>query len=310
MIAKPELLTTAGTIKEAQLMIESGANAIQIGGAKYGMRLPGDFSLAEINEMISMAHSQGVKIYVSVNKVMSNNDLAELPRYLSELQKLQADAVIFGDPAVLIAARHADFMLPLHWNPEVIATNYAAANYWASKGATRVFLSRELNSEQILASKSRINIEVQVQVHGITNIFHSKRNMVSNYYEHQNAEATAKAAALDTGLFLVEAERRDGHYPVYEDLNGTHIMSSEDICLLECLDELMAGNIDSFKIEGLLKTSEYNAAVVKAYAQVIDSYTSNPAAYEFNPDWLASIQRLQPQDRSLTYGFMYKQQVY
>jgi putative protease len=211
---------------------------------------------------------------------------------------------------VLIAARQANVKLPMHWNPEMTATNYASANYWANKGATRVVAARELNMEQILEIKRNVAMEVQIQVHGMTNIFHSKRKMVSNYRLHQGKDFVEEEVALDQGLFLVEEERKDGKFPIYEDRNGTHIMSCEDICMLENLHELMDGHIDSFKIEGLLKTTAYNEAVVRSYRQAIDAYAAGPTDYGFDPQWLEAIEQLQPEDRPLSYGFFYKEQVY
>jgi putative protease len=309
-VKKPELLVTAGSIEELRQLIKAGADAVCIGHVKYGMRLPGSFALEELNEAIQEAHKLNAKVYVVMNNIMHNDGLAELPDYLKQLQIFGADAVIFGDPALLIAARQAEVSIPLHWNPEMTATNYASANYWEGKGATRVVLARELNMEQVLDMKRNVNMEVQVQVHGITNIFHSKRNMVSNYRAHQGQEYSTEQFVMEQGLFLVEEERKDGKFPIFEDQNGTHIMSAEDICMLENLHELIEGQIDSFKIEGLQKTIAYNAAVVHAYRSAIDAYLLHPAEYVFDPRWLESIEQLQPLDRPLSFGFFYKEQVY
>jgi putative protease len=309
-VKKPELLVTAGSIEEMRVLINAGADAVAIGHAKYGMRLSGSFSIDELEQAIREAHEQEIKVYIVMNNIMHNAILAELPAYLRILQQFGADAVIFGDPALIIAAREAEVTIPLHWNPEMTATNYASANYWAGKGAVRVVLARELNMEQVLEMKVYVKMEVQVQVHGITNIFHSKRSMVSNYRSHQGKETVNQSFGLDQGLFLVEEERKDGKFPIFEDENGTHIMSAEDICMLENLHELMEGQIDSFRIEGLLKPCAYNEAVVRAYREAIDTYSLNPSEYSFNPEWLESIEQLQPQDRPLSYGFFYKEQVY
>jgi putative protease len=309
-VNKPELLVTAGSIQELRQLIGAGADAVCIGHARYGMRLPGGFDLEELRQAIEAAHSQAAKVYIMMNNIMQNEILAELPDYLKQLQIFGADAVVFGDPALLLAARQAEVSLPLHWNPEMTATNYASANYWAGKGAARVVVARELNMEQILDMKRNAVMEVQVQVHGMTNIFHSKRNMVSNYRAHQGQNYSTDQFALEQGLFLVEEERKDGKFPIFEDENGTHIMSSEDICMLENLHELMEGNIDSFKIEGLQKSVGYNEAVVRAYRKVIDVYMANPMEYNFDPAWLEPIEQLQPQDRPLSFGFFYKEQVY
>jgi putative protease len=309
-VEKPELVVTAGSIEEVRAFIQAGANAVCIGHARYGMRLPGSFTEDELEQAIQEAHAQSTKVYIVMNNVMHNEVLAELPNYLKQLHKFRADAVVFGDPAILIAARQAEVPIVMHWNPEMTATNYASANYWAGKGATRVVVARELNMEQVLEMKLNVDIEVQVQVHGMTNIFHSKRNMVSNYRAHQGQDASKHPYTLDQGLFLIEEERKDGKFPIFEDENGTHIMSSEDICMLENLHELMEGQIDSFKIECLQKTMVYNEVVISAYRQAIDAYSQNPMEYSFNPNWLETIEQLQPQDRPLSFGFFYKEQVY
>lgn len=309
-VKKPELVVTAGSIEEIRTLIQAGANAVLIGDAKYGMRLPGSFTSDELEEAILEVHRLAAKAYVVMNNVLHNDILSELPAYLRLLQQFAADGVVFGDPAILIASRIAGVSIPMHWNPEMTATNYVSANYWAGKGATRVVAARELNMEQILEMKLRAKLEVQVQVHGMTNIFHSKRKMVSNYRAHQGQEEPNRQFDLSQGLFLVEEERKDGKFPIFEDINGTHIMSAEDICMLENLHELMDGGIDSFKIEGLQKSIAYNAAVVRAYRQVIDVYSLAPSDYIFDPEWLAEIEQLQPQDRALSFGFFYKEQVY
>jgi putative protease len=245
-----------------------------------------------------------------VNKIIDNEMLAQLPDYLQRVQQLQADAVVFGDPAVLIAMRQAAPGLPLHWNAEMTSTNYETANYWGSKGSKRVVLARELNMDETLEIKSKLpHMEVQVQVHGITNIYHSKRSLVTNYEDHQGREQGA-SKGLEDGLFLIEQERKDERYPLYEDENGTHIMSSDDICMLENLHELIEGHIDSLKIEGLLKSPEYNEAVIKGYRLAIDTFCSDPENYVFEEQWLDAIRELQDPRRELTFGFFFKEQVY
>ncbi|MZQ86155.1 U32 family peptidase [Paenibacillus sp. 5J-6] len=291
-------------------MIEAGADSVIIGEARYAMRLPGDVKLEEISESVAWAHEQQAKVYVSVNKIFDNGSLEGLSEYLSKLQEYNVDGVIFGDPAVLMAARTLPKPLALHWNAEMTSTNFATANYWGRQGATRVVLARELNMEQVLAFKENTELAVEVQVHGITNIYHSKRELVKNYIEHQGKDASTEDRSIERGLILIEHERRDQRYPVYEDGNGTHIMSSEDFCMLENLPELMDGGIDSFKIEGLLKSAAYNETVVRSYRAVIDAYAANPEGFEFQQEWLDAITELQDPERELSFGFFYKEQVY
>lgn len=307
---KPELVVSCSSVAELKKLIQAGADAVIIGEERFGMRLPGEMKLEEIQEAVSWAHEQKAKVYVAVNNIFDNYSLEGLYDYLAALQNYGVDAVIFGDPAVLMTVRSLPKPIPLHWNAEMTSTNYATANYWAKQGATRVVLARELNMEQVLAFKAKAEPTVEVQVHGITNIYHSKRELVKNYIEHQGKVSAAQDRSMERGLFLIEHERRDQRYPVYEDSNGTHIMSSEDICMLENLPELMDGHIDSLKIEGLLKSSVYNETVVKSYRAVIDAYAANPEGFVFQQEWLDAIAALQDPERELSYGFFYKEQVY
>jgi putative protease len=307
---KPELLIGAGSIEEIGRLANAGADAFYIGDDRFGMRLTGNIPQERIGEAIRFAHDKGVKAYVVCNGILHNEVLPELPDYLRLIADAGADGVVFGDPAVLIAMRQAGVKLPLHWNAEMTSTNYVTANYWVGKGATRVFLARELNMDEVAEIKRHVQAEVQVQVHGMTNIYHSKRTLLTNYWEHQGQSAQGERLDADRKLFLIEEERKDEKYPIYEDANGTHVMSGDDMCMLESLHELMEAGIDSFRIEGLLKTIEYNETVVRCYRQAIDAFKADPGGYVFDEAWLEPIRELQDPDRELSFGFYYKEQVY
>ncbi|GGG83928.1 peptidase U32 family protein [Paenibacillus radicis (ex Gao et al. 2016)] len=310
MTYKPELLTTAGSIEELKRLMDAGANAFVIGEARYGMRLGGDFDPAAIAEAVKLASPRGVNIYVSLNNLMDNSVLDSLPGYVRSLSEAGVNGIVFGDPAVLMAVRAEAPHIPLHWNAEMTSTNYRTAEYWGKRGATRFVLARELNMDQIIEMKSATKLQLEVQVHGITNIYHSKRSLVNSYLDHQ--QDTGRLDQLDQhrGLYLTEDERPGERYPIYEDANGTHIMSSDDLCMLENVHELLEVGVDSLKIEGVMKSIEYNEAVVRAYRQAIDAYMADPEAYAFQEEWLDDIKAVQDPNRELSYGFFYKEQVY
>lgn len=305
---KPELLATAGNLEELERIIRAGADAVEIGDDRWGMRLPGSFAPAELREAIALARSLGAKVYVNVNNLLDNRQVEELPDYLKQLERLQVDAVIFGDPAVLMVMREHGIRLRLHWGAEMTSTNSATAMYWAARGVQRVIAARELNLEEIHSFKRNISIELQVQVHGATNIYHSRRRLVQSYLDHLGKERIE--TGRDRGLYLVEHERPELRLPVFEDVNGTHIMSPDDICLLEVLDELLQEPVDSLKVDGLLKTTAYNETVVRSYRQALDAWCQDPAGYRFNPEWLDAIRELQDPHRELSFGFLFKEQVY
>lgn len=305
---KPELLTTVSSLDELHRLIQAGADAIVIGERRFGLRLAGDFPLPAFEAAAAIAKEAGVKVYASVNRLMDNELAAALPDYLHALGQINPDAIIFGDPAVVMACRQAGLQIPLHWDGEMTTTNHASAGFWGRQGAVRAVLARELNLDQIEAFKQNTALEVQVQVHGATVIYHSRRHLVNSYLTHHGK--TGGDTGMDRGFYAVEPERPDLFHPVFEDADGTHIISPEDICLLELLPDLMEAGVDSFYVEGLLKSPEYNETVVRAYRAAIDRYVASPGDYGADPAWLASIQQLQDPNRELTYGFLFKEQIY
>ncbi|GAA0381758.1 peptidase U32 family protein [Paenibacillus motobuensis] len=308
---KPELLVPAGSLAELQAYLDCGADAFLIGEDKFGMRLPGNFTPAEIAEAVRIAHERGAKIYVCINILMSNELLKDLPDYVKQLGAAGVDGVQFGDPSVLQTVKELAPELKLHWNAEMTSTNYMTANYWGSKGASRVVLARELNMDEITEMQPHLQIESEVQVHGMTNIYHSKRSLVRSYMAHQGRViGENESVGMERGLFLIEAERQDEKFPIYEDRNGTHIMSSDDICILEDLHMLLGAGVNSLKIETLFKPISYNETVIRVYRQAIDTYFADPEAYEFEDAWIEKIRVVQDPERELSFGFFYKEQVY
>lgn len=281
-----------------------------IGESRFGMRQPGDIGQASLGEAVAAARRLGAKAYVNMNKLFRNSELPAIPDYLREVRAAGADAIVFGDPAVLLNAREHAPELPLFWNAEMTGTNSSTAAYWGRRGASRAVLARELNEEEIVDLKAKAGIAVQVQVHGTTNIYHSHRNLLQSYMDHLGREATLIRKGPDRGLFLVEAERPDEKFPVYEDDNGTHVMSPDDICLLAALPELLRAGIDSFYVEALLQTDEYNETVLASYRKALNAWQADPDDYEFDERWLDDIRELQSPDRELGFGFLYKEQVY
>ncbi|MFC5650149.1 peptidase U32 family protein [Paenibacillus solisilvae] len=321
MAIKPELLASAATIEEIERLMAAGADAFVIGEARFGMRLPGDMDTKQIAQAVKLAKPHGVKIYAALNNVMDNDTVELLPYYIRAITDAGVNGIVFGDPAVLMTVKRIAPELSMHWNAEMTSTNYETANYWGRRGATRFVLARELNMEQVLEARNHTSLELQVQVHGLTNIYHSKRPLVHNYLDHhekserrpvknEGASENLSKGKLDDGLYLIETERPDERYPIYEDANGTHIMSSDDVCMLENLHELMEAGIHSFKIETLLKSIVYNETVIRAYRAAIDAYYADPDGYAFQEEWLESIVALQDPARELSYGFFYKEQVY
>ncbi len=307
---KPELLVTPTKFSDVLPLLNAGADALMIGEQRFGLRLAGEFSRHEVAKTIELAHEKGKKVFVAMNAVFHNEKVEALSDYISFLDEVKADAIVFGDPAVLMAVKEIAPHMNLHWNTETTATNWFTCNYWGKKGAKRAVLAREINMDAILEIKDHATVEVEVQVHGMTCMFQSKRSLLGNYYEYQGKAMKIEERKQDKSLFLHDKER-ENKYPIFEDENGTHIMSPNDICIIDELAEMMDAGIDSFKIDGILKSSEYLIEVTKKYRQAIDLCRNDRDEYENQKDeLLQELESIQPTNRSLDTGFFFKESVY
>ncbi|MDP4170359.1 MAG: peptidase U32 family protein [Bacillota bacterium] len=307
---KPELLVTPTTVDDIIPLAEAGADAFVIGEQKFGLRLAGEFNRADAKKAIDLAHSKGKKAYIAMNAIFHNDKLEDLKEYMGFAVSSGADAVVFGDPAVLMTAKEIAPDMKLNWSTETTATNWYTCNYWGRKGAKRAVLAREINMDAIVEIKENAEVEIEVQVHGMTCMFQSKRTLLGNYFEYQGKALEIENRKEQKNMFLHDKER-ENKYPIFEDVNGTHIMSPNDICIIDELQEMVEAGVDSFKIDGILKSPEYILAVTKAYRRAIDLLIEDPDAYEDEKDALLSeVESVQSANRPLDTGFFFKETVY
>ncbi|MFB7138634.1 peptidase U32 family protein [Gottfriedia sp. NPDC056225] len=308
---KPELLVTPTNLNDIDKLADAGADAVIIGEQRFGLRLAGEFNREAVKEAVEIAHKKNVKVYVAMNGVYHNEILDEIEDYIAFLRDANVDAIVFGDPAVLMSVRQIAPNMQLHWNTETTATNWFTCNYWGKRGSKRAVLARELSFEAVAEIKENANVEIEVQVHGMTCMFQSKRSLVGNYFEYQGKNLEIiQQKKYEENMFLVDHERNN-KYPIFEDQNGTHIMSPNDICIINELEELVDAGIDSFKIDGVLKSSEYIVEATKLYRQAIDLCVDDREAYEEIKDELFDkIEAIQPVNRPLDAGFFFKETVY
>ncbi|MFS0654754.1 peptidase U32 family protein [Bacillus sp. 179-C3.3 HS] len=307
---KPELLVTPSKVSDVLPLIEAGADAFLIGEQTYGIRLAGEFTREDVKETVELAHAHNKKVYVAMNAIFHNDRVPLLGDYLTFLEGINVDGVVFGDPAVIMAAKETGVKLHLHWSTETTGTNHFTCNYWGRKGATRAVLAKELNMDSVIDIKENAEVEIEIQVHGMTCMFQSKRTLIGNYFEYQGKQMDVKGRDMKEGLFLHDEERQN-KYPIFEDANGTHIMSPNDVCMIDELEEFVDAGIDSFKIDGILKSLSYMTEVTSLYRKAIDLLMTDREAYEDQKDdWVARIEEIQPVNRSIDTGFFFKETVY
>lgn len=307
---KPELLVTPTKVEDIIPLSQVGADAFVVGEEKFGLRLAGEFSRDDVARGIELAHERGKKVYVAVNAIFHNDKIEELYDYIKFVRDVKADAIIFGDPAVLMIAREVAPDMRLHWSTETTGTNWYHCNYWGRKGASRAVLAREINLDAVIEIKEHAELEIEVQIHGMTAMFQSKRTLLGNYFEYQGKNLKIENRQMNKNMFLYDKER-DNKYPIFQDSNGTHIMSPADVCMIDELGEFIDNKIDCLKIDGVLKTSEYIIRVTELYRQAIDLYIEDPDKYEEEKDhFYKEIEKIQPEHRPLDTGFFFKETVY
>lgn len=303
---KPEILAPAGNLEKLITAIDFGADAVYLGGSKLNLRaLADNFDTEDLKKGISYAHNRNKKIYVTINVFPHNEDLVGLEDYLKELNELGVDAIIVSDPGIIMTAREVVPDLELHLSTQANNVNYKASEFWHKNGVKRIVLARELSLKEIkdLRSKLSNTCELEAFVHGSMCMAYSGRCLLSNYMTGRDSNRGACAQPCRYKYNLVEEKRPGEYFPVVEDENGTYILNSKDLCMIEHIPELMEAGINSFKIEGRMKSTFYVASIVKAYREAVDSYISNPQEYEINPKWIEYL--MKPSHRQYCTGFYF-----
>ncbi len=301
---KPELLAPAGSLERLKTAIAFGADAVYAGGEAFSMRTAAkNFSADDLKRARELTLSKGKKLYIAVNIIPHNEDLAELPAYLSELSELAPDGLIVSDLGVLSMAKTYAPKIPLHISTQANNTNSETFKAWHQLGASRVVCARELSFEEIAEIRREIpsDLEIEAFVHGAMCISYSGRCLLSNYMAGRDSNQGNCAHPCRWNYHLVEEQRPGEYYPVYENERGTFIFNSRDLCMIEYIPQLVQSGISSFKLEGRVKTEYYVATVVKVYREALDRYFENPDTYTTDPVWLEELSKVS--NRHYTTGF-------
>lgn len=304
---KTELLIPASSLEVLKTAVLYGADAVYIGGEMYGLRAKArNFSAEDMKEGIRYAHEHGVKVYVTANIVAHNEDLEGIHDYFRELSEIRPDALIISDPGVFMIAREECPAIDIHISTQANSTNYATYNFWYGQGATRVVAARELSLAELADIRRHIPEEMEIEafVHGAMCISHSGRCLLSNYFTGRNANMGACTHPCRWKYYVVEESRPGEFLPVEENERGTYIFNSKDLCMIEHIPDLIAAGVDSFKIEGRMKTALYVAAVTRTYRRAIDDYLESPELYEKNLDYYRE-EIAKCTYRQFTTGFYY-----
>ena len=293
---KPELLVPASSLDVLKVAVMYGADAVYIGGEMYGLRAKAkNFSNEDIKAGIEFAHKYGKRVFITANITAHNKDLEGVRKYFEELKEIKPDALIISDPGVFTIAKEVCPEIEIHISTQANNVNYADYLFWQRLGAKRVVSARELSVKEIKEIRANISddLEIETFVHGAMCISYSGRCLLSNYFTGRDANLGACTHPCRWKYHIVEESRP-----------GTYIFNSKDLCMIEHIPDLVDAGIDSFKIEGRMKTALYVADVARTYRQAIDDYFESPELYESKKEYyMEEISKCTY--RQFTTGFFY-----
>ena len=304
---KPELLLPGGSLDVLKVAVLYGADAVYIGGEAFGLRAKAkNFTRAEMEEGIAFAHEHGAKVYVTANIFAHDADLEGAAAYFRELSEIRPDAVLVADPGMFMIAKRNAPNLELHISTQANNTNYETCLFWHELGAKRIVTARELSLREIKDIREHIpdDLEIESFVHGAMCISYSGRCLLSSYLAGRDANRGLCTHPCRWKYAVMEETRPGEYMPIEENERGTFIFNSKDLCMIEHLPDLYEAGIDSFKIEGRMKTALYVATAARTYRLAMDAYERDPKEYEEKLPWF----REQIADctyRKFTTGFFY-----
>lgn len=310
----PEILSPAGNFEKLKFAILYGADAVYLAGTSFGMRAASDnFSPDELVEAVKYAHSHGVKLYITVNVLPHESELAELKEYLTFIENyVRPDALIISDLGVFSLARTYCPSVALHVSTQASTVNSEACKMWQNLGATRIVLARELSIEEIKQIRANIPYELELEafVHGAMCISYSGRCLLSNFFSGRDANRGKCAQPCRWEYFdkeeyaeIFEKKRPDEIVSLVQDKRGTYMFSSKDTCMIGHIPELVEAGIDSFKIEGRVKSAYYTAVTANAYKTELTRYLKNPGSYKFDEDFLTELTSVSHREYGTGYYF-------
>ena len=279
---KLELLIPASNLEVLKVAVMYGADAVYIGGEAFGLRAKAkNFSLEDMKEGIEFAHERGCKVYVTANILAHNYDLDGAREYFQELKQIGPDALIISDPGMFTIAKEVWPEVDIHISTQANNTNYLTYQFWWKQGAKRVVSARELSLKEIRQIRDNIPDEMEIEsfMHGAMCISYSGRCLLSSFMAGRDANRGECTHPCRWKYSVVEEQRPGQYMPVYENERGTYIFNSKDLCMIEHIPEMLDAGIDSFKIEGRMKTALYVATVARTYGLAIDEYLKDPELY-------------------------------
>lgn len=301
----PRLLAPAGNKDKLIMAVQYGADEIYFAGKSMGMRAGGrNFTEKDLEEGVEYCHKHGRKSNITVNIVPHNDDLKGIEEYLKYLQKIGVDALIVADAGVIDIVKQTIPDMRIHLSTQANTTNYHTANFWYRQGVNRIVLARELSFEEIetIVKNSPKDLEFETFVHGAMCISYSGRCLLSSFMTGRFSNKGDCAQSCRWKYNLVEEKRPGEYYPIEENDEGTFIMNSKDMCMIEHLKRFKDIGIKALKIEGRNKSEYYTAIAVRSYRNALDEL-NKPESERNTQYWKEELEKSSHRDFSNGFFF-------
>lgn len=306
-LKRPEVLAPAGTLEKLKTAIHYGADAVYIGGDAYGLRSrAGNFSFEEMSEGVAFAKKHGAKVYVAANMVTHEHDEKGAGEFFRRLRDMGISAVIISDPALIEICVTDAPGLPIHLSTQSSATNVETLEFWKNEGLERVVLAREVSMDEIRTIREQTDIEIEAFIHGAMCISYSGRCTLSNHMSKRDANRGGCCQSCRWKYDLFEMPVPGEKHSLVEDsdLAEPFSMSAVDMSMIEHIPELIENGVDSFKIEGRMKSIHYVSTVANVYKAAVNSYMEDPENYICKQEWIDELWKVA--QRELSTGFYFK----
>ena len=303
---KIELLAPAGDLERLKIAFTYGADAVYIGGEIFGMRSAAkNFTIEEMKEGVEFAHNLGKQVFVTINIIPRSEELEQLPPYLLQLQEIGVDAVIVSDAGVFSIVKKTIPNMEVHISTQASTSNSVAAKFWYEQGAQRVVTARELSFDEIRSIRDNVpeDMDIEAFVHGAMCMSYSGKCVISNYTTGRDANRGACAQPCRWKYNLVKENENGEYEEVINGIDSSFFFNSKDLCMIEYIPDLVKCGLNSFKIEGRVKSEYYVSTVIGIYRRAIDEYFKDPDNYEFDPKWMDELCKVS--HRGYTTGFYY-----
>ncbi len=292
IVKKPELLAPAGNLEKLKIAVQYGADAVFIGGQEYGLRSNADnFTFEEMKEGVEFAKKYGARIYVTTNIFAHNENIDGLEDYILGLKETGIAGIIVADPLIIETCRRLAPEIEIHISTQQSITNWKTAQFWKESGAERVVLAREASAEEIREMKEKVDVEIEIFIHGAMCIAYSGRCTLSNHMtaRDSNRGGCCQSCRWDYDLYQLEGSTTE--VPLYGENDAPFAMSPKDLNLIQAIPQMIELGIDSLKIEGRMKSIHYIATVVSVYRKVIDAYCADPDNFVIKREWLEELDK-------------------